>query len=67
MIVHVRNNDLSEAVRIFKRKLNKDPVVSPLQLIPKRSERMKEKRRRAEVRRRKRQARMMGNRRDVDA
>lgn len=63
MLVKVVNNDITAAVRTLKRKLAKDHLDAALRLyaIPKRSERLKDKKRRAEARRRKRELRRVSS------
>ena len=58
MLVRVSNDDLEFAIKLLKRKIRKDPAINPLQLIAKRSERLREKRRRAEARLKQQRSRM---------
>ena len=58
MLVRVSNDDLEFAIKLLKRKIRKDPAINPLQLIAKRSERKREKTRRAEARLKQQRSRM---------
>ena len=58
MLVRVSNDDLEFAIKLLKRKIRKDPAINPLQLIAKRSERKREKSRRAEARLKQQRSRM---------
>ena len=58
MFVRVLNGDVEFAIKLLKRKLRKDPAINPLQLIAKRSERKREKTRRAEARLKQQRSRM---------